>query len=226
LLRKSPKTKFITPTQGLETEFNRYLIFDKEKADETFYLQDNLFDKLKKSEIEVDEKIIGKPIESTQYVKVDTDYEIVYNYTPLKQRISGEKIERKPFEKHKGNINDPDMPLISSFEDKFKIKKKEVILNHIITKTYILHHLERDHFDDVRSLAKELAMEDSLLKILAFKKEGKKLKRTPIFLRTGSRPYLNAFLEGRVKKNAYLLLLHLSDRDFTLPSKFKEVSNE
>ena len=60
-------------------------------------------------------------------------------------------------------------------------------------------------------MAKELEKKKSLLLI-----RGGEKGNEPIVMNRGGKPY-NAFLEGRVKKDAYLLIMHMSNMELKKP---------
>ena len=60
-------------------------------------------------------------------------------------------------------------------------------------------------------MAKELEKKKSLLFI-----RGGEKGNEPLVMNRGGKPY-NAFLEGRVKKDSYLLIMHMSNMELKKP---------
>ncbi len=85
------------------------------------------------------------------------------------------------------------------------LPRKEMASKLVFAKKYQLSHVDGLTFDFLMGIAKELFEKDSLLMI------GGGPKRTePIVFQDGGKGY-RAFLEGRVEKDGYILLLHLSN---------------
>jgi hypothetical protein len=120
--------------------------------------------------------------------------------------------ERRPRQKEPQNIN-TDIPL--RWTGKF-IKKDEAAHKFIFTLKRQLIHVNGLTFDFLYEMAKELDERDSLLLVRGGEKGDK-----PIVMHRGGRPY-NAFLEGRVKGDSYLLVLQLSNMELKRPKAIEE----
>lgn len=120
--------------------------------------------------------------------------------------------ERRPRQKDPQNIN-TDIPL--RWTGKF-IKKDEAAHKFIFTLKRQLIHVNGLTFDFLYDMAKELQKRDSLLLIRGGEKGDQ-----PIVMNRGGRPY-NAFLEGRVKGDSYLLVLQLSNMELKRPKEIEE----
>ncbi len=116
--------------------------------------------------------------------------------------------DRRPRQKEPQNINS-DVPL--RWTGKF-IKKDEAAHKFVFTHKRQLIHVNGLTFDFLYDMAKELEERNSLLLIRGGEKGDK-----PIIMQRGGRPY-NAFLEGRVKGNSYLLVLQLSNMELKRPA--------
>lgn len=115
--------------------------------------------------------------------------------------------ERRQRQKEPQNINS-DVPL--RWSGKF-IKKDEAAHKFIFTHKRQLIHVNGLTFDFLYDMARELDERDSLLLIRGGEKGDK-----PIVMQRGGRPY-NAFLEGRIKGDSYLLVLQLSNMELKRP---------
>lgn len=91
------------------------------------------------------------------------------------------------------------------------IKKEEAIKKFVFTNKKQLVHVNGLTFDFLYDMAKELDKKKSLLLI-----RGGEKGNEPIVMNRGGKPY-NAFLEGRVQKDAYCLIMHLSNMELKKP---------
>ncbi len=91
------------------------------------------------------------------------------------------------------------------------IKKEEAINRFVFTNKKQLVHVNGLTFDFLFDMAKELDKKKSLLLI-----RGGEKGNEPIVMNRGGKPY-NAFLEGRVRKDSYCLILHLSNMELKKP---------
>lgn len=122
--------------------------------------------------------------------------------------------ERRPRQKDPQNIN-TDVPL--RWTGKF-IKKDEAAHKFVFTLKRQLIHVNGLTFDFLFDMAKELQERDSLLLVRGGEKGDK-----PIVMHRGGKPY-NAFLEGRVKGDSYLLVLQLSNMELKRPKAIEDES--
>ncbi len=120
--------------------------------------------------------------------------------------------DRRPRQKEPQNIH-TDIPL--RWSGKF-IKKEEAAHRFIFTHKRQLLHVNGLTFDFLYDMAKELDERNSLLLIRGGEKGDK-----PIVMHRGGRPY-NAFLEGRIDGDSYLLVLQLSNMELKRPKETKE----
>ena len=121
--------------------------------------------------------------------------------------------ERRPRRKEPQNIN-TDVPL--KWTGKF-IKKREAANRFIFTNKKQLVHINGLTYDFLFDMAKTLHDRDALMLI-----RGGENGDRPVIMNRGGRPY-NAFLEGRVRDDAYCLILHLSNMELRKP---KEIVSE
>lgn len=138
-------------------------------------------------------------------VHVVEEFEVVQN-------PDGTIRDRRPRVKEPQNIN-TDVPL--RWTGKY-IKKDEAVQRFVFNSKKQLVHVNGLTFDFLYDMAKELDKRDSLLLVRAGEKGDK-----PVVMNRGGRSY-NAFLEGRVKGDAYCLILHLSNMELKKP---KEAAN-
>lgn len=123
--------------------------------------------------------------------------------------------DRRPRVKTPQNLN-AEFPI--RWTGKF-IKKEEAISKFVFTNKKQLVHVNGLTFDFLFDMAKELDKRKSLLLI-----RGGEKGNEPIVMNRGGKPY-NAFLEGRVKKDAYCLIMHLSNMELKKPKVLNAVES-
>jgi hypothetical protein len=119
----------------------------------------------------------------------------------------GTERERRPRKKEPQNMN-AEFPM--RWTGKF-IKKDEAAHRFVFTNKKQLVHINGLTFDFLFEMAKDLHKRDALLLIRGGEKGDE-----PLVMNRGGKPY-NAFLEGRVKGEAYCLILHLSNMELKKP---------
>ena len=166
------------------------------------------------SDIEVDKEVFGRFLWNVSRVYINEDEEVTYRiqqneiiYTP-----EGKFKERRQRERAEANV-DSDIPL--SWTGK-KIDKSEAIRRYVFSSKLQIVHINGLTYDFLYGMAKELAELDSLM-LLGGGKSGKE----PLVFRRGSTAY-RGFLEGRVKDDSYILLLHLSNTELKSPVSSEE----
>jgi len=115
--------------------------------------------------------------------------------------------DRRPRVKALQNVNG-EFPI--KWSGKY-IKKEEAVHKFVFTNKKQLVHVNGLTFDFLFDMAKELDKRKSLLLL-----RGGEKGNEPIVMNRGGRPY-NAFLEGRVKKDSYCLIMHLSNMELKKP---------
>jgi hypothetical protein len=128
------------------------------------------------------------------------EIEVVYN-------PDGTERERRPFTKKPQNMNS-EFPL--RWTGKF-IKKEEAAHKFVFTNKKQLVHINGLTFDFLFDMATELQERNALLLVRGGEKGDQ-----PLIMNRGGKPY-HAFLEGRVKGDAYCLVLHLSNLELKRP---------
>jgi len=123
--------------------------------------------------------------------------------------------DRRPRRKEPQNINS-EVPV--KWTGKF-IKKKDAVGRFVFTNKKQLVHINGLTFDFLFDMAKTLHEKDSLLLV-----RGGEKGASPLVMNRGGKPY-NAFLEGRVKGDAYCLILHLSNMELKRPAEVKPDDN-
>ena len=114
---------------------------------------------------------------------------------------------RRPRKKEPQNMNG-EFPM--RWTGKF-IKKDEAAHRFVFTNKKQLVHINGLTFDFLYEMAKDLDERNALLLVRGGEKGDE-----PLVMNRGGKPY-NAFLEGRIKGDAYCLILHLSNMELKKP---------
>jgi hypothetical protein len=173
--------------------------------------------KLIKDDPEVDIEHFGMFLGETSRVYV-SDKGIVHSVEEFEviTNPDGTVRERRPRKKELQNVNS-DVPL--KWTGKF-IKKKEAVKKFVFASKKQLIHVNGLTYDFLYEIAKELHDKDSLMLL-----RGGEKGNQPLVLNRGGKPY-NAFLEGRIEKDAYCLILHLSNMELKKPKPIKVEGDE
>jgi|688.fasta_scaffold22506_5 hypothetical protein len=167
---------------------------------------------------EIDIEIVGRFITDTSTVLLDVKKKPIYCAPELLEitySADGKEVERKPPVDIASNIND----LTPIKWSNRLIPKSEFVRKYSVKRTIQLHHVDGLTFDYLFAMAKELSDKSSVV-LLSAGADGK----SPLIFSTNSSPY-RAFLEGRVKDQTFLLLLHLSNMELKRPAS-KSTENE
>lgn len=158
----------------------------------------------------------GRFLADTSRVYV-TDKGIVHSVEEFEivKNPDGTVKERRPRVREPQNIN-TDIPL--RWTGKF-IKKSEALRRFVFANKKQLVHVNGLTFDFLFQIASVLDKKDSFMLL----RGGEKGDR-PLRMNRGGKAY-NAFLEGRVKGDAYCLILHLSDMELKKPKEIEANGN-
>ena len=154
------------------------------------------------SDPEIDLNITGRFINGSSRVYIDQDLKPV-------SRITKKEIVHNP----DGSVKEERVPkeLLANILSEIAVKpgklfpKKDMYNKLVFAKKYQLHHINGLTFDFLFEMAKELHDKESLMML-----GGGAKGNEPLVFQDGGKTY-RAFLEGRVKDNTYVLLLHLSN---------------
>jgi hypothetical protein len=151
---------------------------------------------------EIDLQMTGRFIKGSTRVFIDQDLKPV-------TRITKKEIVHAP----DGSIKEERIPkvLLANIATELPLKlgklfpKKDMYNKLVFAKKYQLHHINGLTFDFLYDMAKELHEKDSLMII-----GGGVKGNEPLVFQDGGKTY-RAYLEGRVKEQSYLLLMHLTN---------------
>lgn len=160
---------------------------------------------------EMNYEIIGKKLNRTHRVWVDNEDRIAYRVNLFRTVFNpdGSERERRDVNKLPSNV-DAQSPL--KWTGKL-FPREEAIRQFVFTRSYQIRHINGATFDFLYAMAKELDERDSLV-LLGGGPKGNE----PLLLSRGGQPY-RGFLEGRVKGEKYILILHLTDIELKAPER-------
>ena len=157
------------------------------------------------SDLEVDKEVFGRFLWNVSRVYINANEEVTYRiqqneviYTP-----EGKFKQRRQRRRAEANV-DSDIPL--SWTGK-QIAKVDAIRRYVFSSKLQIVHINGLTYDFLYGMAKELHDINSLM-LLGGGKKGK----DPLVFRRGSTAY-RGFLEGRIRGDSYILLLHLSNAE-------------
>jgi hypothetical protein len=152
---------------------------------------------------EIDLIQTGKIVKGSSKVFIDNDLRpcVTVNVTEKRFNSSGELLEERTPKESIGNVL-TDFPIKPSGK---LFPKTEVFNRLVFSKKYQLSHVNGLTFDFLYEWAKELDEKKSLM-LIGSGDNG----MGPLVFQDGGKSY-RAFLEGRVKDDSYILLLHLSN---------------
>lgn len=160
---------------------------------------------------EMNYEIIGKKLNRTHRVWVDNEDRIAYRVNLFRTVFNpdGSERERRDVNKLPSNV-DAQSPL--KWTGKL-FPREEAVRQFVFTRSYQIRHINGATFDFLYAMAKELDERDSLV-LLGGGPKGNE----PLLLSRGGQPY-RGFLEGRVKGDKYILILHLTDIELKAPER-------
>lgn len=151
---------------------------------------------------EIDLEFVGKFIGKTSRVFIDSNNNLVYSINKTEKVFDNKgelKEEREP--KHLPANIISDIPIKWSGK---LFKKKDVYNKFVFIRKYQLQHDSGLTYDFLFDMAKKLHEEDALMLMGSGKGTG------PLVFQDGGKPF-RAFLEGRIKDDEYLLIMHISN---------------
>lgn len=205
--------------EGLDVYNQKYIIFDIERRNDKVLKKKQLFKKLIDTNEELDLELGGRYVKFTNRIVVNKEFQPVYNYIryDILQLPDGSKRER-PHLYTRGNTNQETPVKIT--DD--LIDPKDLMLKYIFRKSYYITHNNGLTFKFLYDIARKLYNANKFARVEAYDLDTQ--KRSPLILYDGGRKFPRSYLEGRIKKNSYALILHVSDQELIIPQE--EDSND
>lgn len=174
---------------------------------------DNLSDAIIQNDPEIDMEQVGRKLADLQKVYLDGEGKPAKSVTLTEHLYAVDGTERgsRPATVTQANIAVETVPV--RWTGKI-FPRAQAIRRFVFGRSYQLRHVNGLTFDFLYEMAKKLAESDSML-LLGGGTKGNE----PLILSNNGTPY-RAFLEGRVRDNSYILLMHLTNLEL------KEIAHE
>jgi hypothetical protein len=201
-----------TADTGVDALCNRLVGPAKSKKDAAELMREiELADHLIKGDPEVDMELHGKFITDSARVFVNQESKPVFHLKQVERIFDakGELMEERTPKVFLANISESDMVRWSGK----MIPKKELVQKVIFSKKYQVKHINGLTFSFLYDLAKSLDDKQALMPVGTGAKGNQ-----PLVMSDGGKPY-RAFLEGRIRGEAYCLLMHLTDQELKAPTE-------
>ena len=207
------KEKTIPAKDGKPVAFKRYIAAGEGTlhSDLIEKFGENYSAELIKADPEVDFETVGRSIDGTTAVLMDKSgnplfcapevFEITYG-------ADGKEVDRRTPVDVPPNVNE-EIPIKWTGR---LIPRTDLVRKYAIKRTMQIKHADGVTFDFLHAMAKDLEEKDSVM-LLASGSDGK----SPLVFQTNGTPY-RGFLEGRIKDDGFVLLLHLSNMELKKPS--------
>ena len=195
--------------KGKNIKNSRLLINSEENSDSNLIknYKDSLAEKILKEDVDLDIEYAGKFIGDIDRILFNSKDEILYTAPELKEVFfnkEGEETKKQSPKEIIPNVRDDTPPL--KWTGKF-FKREEVLTKFVITKSIQLRHIDGLTFEFLYDMAKTLDDKKSLMFV-----GGGKSGKDPLIFQTNGNPY-RGFLDGRVNKKQYQLILRLSNME-------------
>lgn len=209
-----PRREKVVPAK-----FGKPVVFQRYIAAGEGTLNDNLISnfgssysqQLIESDPEIDFEMVGRRIDGTTSVLLDGENNPLFCAPEILEVIyspDGKEVERRTPVDLAANVN-TEVPI--SWTGRF-LPKSDLVRKFAVKRTIQLRHVDGVTFDFLFGIAKELHEKDSVM-LVGAGSTGK----DPLLLQLNGSPY-RGFLDGRIKGDEYLLLLHLSSMELKRPS--------
>jgi hypothetical protein len=159
---------------------------------------------------DVDLELVGRPIERTRTVYLDSDREVLRFAPDVVELLLdpfGQEKERRSPEDRPPNVSE-EVPVRFT---KNRIKRLDAVRRFVFNRTLQLWHTDGLTYEFLHGIATELDKADEMVLLGAGIKA-----RDPLVLQLNGLPW-RAFLEGRVNDTGYCLMLRLSNLELKTP---------
>ena len=203
-----------TPSKdGKSVSFKRYIAAGEGKLHEEMVktFGDDYAKELIAADPEVDLEIVGRVIDGTSTVLLDSTNTPLFSAPEIFEIIyapDGSEVERRTPVDVAPNVNED---IAITWTGRL-MPRSDLVRKFAIKRTMQLRHVDGVTFDFLFGIAKELGEKDSVM-LLGAGEGGK----APLILQSNGSGY-RGFLEGRIKDEEFLLLLHLSNMELKRPA--------
>ena len=195
--------------KGKSIKNSRLLISSDETSEDNLIkkFKNKLAQKILEEDVDLDIEYAGKYIGDIDRILFNSKNEILYTPPKIKEVVfnkEGKEIKKQNPKEIVPNVRDDTPPL--KWTGKF-FKRGEILKKFVITKSIQLRHVDGLTFEFLYDMAKTLNNKKSLMFI-----GGGKSGKDPLIFQTNGNPY-RGFIDGRIKKNQYQLILRLSNME-------------
>ena len=195
--------------KGKSIKNSRLLISSDETSEDNLIkkYKNNLSQKILEEDVDLDIEYAGKYIGDIDRILFNSKNEILYSPPKIKEVVfnkEGKEIKKQNPKEIVPNVRDDTPPL--KWTGKF-FKREEILKKFVITKSIQLRHVDGLTFEFLYDMAKTLDSKKSLMFI-----GGGKSGKDPLIFQTNGNPY-RGFIDGRIKKKQYQLILRLSNME-------------
>ena len=195
--------------KGKSIKNSRLLISSDETSEDDLIkkYKNNLSQKILEEDVDLDIEYAGKYIGDIDRILFNSKNEILYTPPKIKEVVfnkEGKEIKKQNPKEIVPNVRDDTPPL--KWTGKF-FKREEILKKFVITKSIQLRHVDGLTFEFLYDMAKTLDNKKSLMFI-----GGGKSGKDPLIFQTNGNPY-RGFIDGRIKKKQYQLILRLSNME-------------
>ena len=206
-LIKESDPKFAYKGKGIKN--SRLLLSSNETSEDNLIkkYKNNLAQKILDEDVDLDIEYAGKYIGDIDRILFNSKNEILYTPPEIKEVLfnkEGEETKKQNPKEIVPNVRDDTPPL--KWTGKF-FKREEILTKFVITKSIQLRHVDGLTFEFLYDMAKTLDDKKSLMFV-----GGGKSGKDPLIFQTNGNPY-RGFLDGRINKNQYQLILRLSNME-------------
>jgi len=203
-----PQKRFHITPQGEKANYQRMIKFDSTLSDTHLLQEEDLGEKIKKADVDIDIELAGKKVHHTSRITVTEDLEPVYDYSIYDMlTLPDGTVKERPHMETIGNINiSIPVRITDELED-----PKDLMLEYVFRKSYYITHYDGVTYKFLYEIAEYLHQTKKFARVDTFNPETK--KREPLILTDGGRKFPRAYLSGTVKGKKYRLVLFLSDQE-------------
>ena len=195
--------------KGKSIKNSRLLISSDETSEDNLIkkFKNKLAQKILEEDVDLDIEYAGKYIGDIDRILFNSKNEILYTPPKIKEVLFNKdhkEVKKQDPKEIIPNVRDDTPPLKRT--GKF-FKREEILKKFVITKSIQLRHVDGLTFEFLYDMAKTLDNKKSLMFI-----GGGKSGKDPLIFQTNGNPY-RGFIDGRIKKNQYQLILRLSNME-------------
>ena len=195
--------------KGKSIKNSRLLINSDETSEKNLIkkYKNKLAQKILEEDVDLNIDYAGKFIGDIDRILFNSKNEILYTPPKIKEVVfnkEGKEIKKQNPKEIVPNIRDDTPPL--KWTGKF-FKREDILKKFVITKSIQLRHIDGLTFQFLYDMEKTLDNKKSLMFI-----GGGKSGKDPLIFQTNGNPY-RGFLDGRINKKQYQLILRLSNME-------------